>query len=208
MEKSQKLTILTNQIKNCQKCPLYKGSTQAVPGTGNPEAEVMFIGEAPGFFEDQKGEPFVGNAGHLLDELIKMIGLLRTEVFITNVVKHRPPQNRDPKEEEIKACTGWLDKQIEIINPKMIVTLGRFSLAKFCPGLLISKIHGQPQRTGSLVVLPLFHPAAALRDGQIAEKLEADFQKIPKILVNPQDFQLDAQDEQNQKSEAKQTSLF
>ena len=184
MDKKEELLKLKEVIRKCQKCPLYQGTTQAVPGVGSPEAKIVFIGEAPGFYEDQKGEPFVGNAGHLLDDLLKGVGLLRDEVFITNIVKHRPPQNRDPRDEESLACKPWLDRQLEILKPKLIVTLGRISLSRFCPGQFISKVSGQERWVGDYLVFPLFHPAAALRDGRVHTRLESDFAKIPKLLDN------------------------
>lgn len=175
-------------IASCRRCSLYQKATQAVPGEGDLEAKVMFLGEGPGFWEDKQGRPFVGQAGKLLDELLQSIKLERQEVFITNVLKHRPPNNRDPQPSEIEACRPWLDKQIEIIQPKIIVTLGRFSLAKFLPGEFISRIHGQPKFVNfegrRLMVIPLYHPAAALRSDKIMGELKADFQKITRHLIN------------------------
>ncbi len=167
----------------------YKTATQAVPGEGNPNAKIMFIGEAPGFFEDKQGKPFVGQAGKLLDKLLsakggsasggQLINLSRKNIFITNLVKHRPSGNRDPLPAEIEACKIWLDKQIEIINPEIIVTLGRFSMAKFIPEEKISHIHGKKfvvefkeRRT---VVIPMYHPAAGLRNAKIMEEMKEDF---------------------------------
>src|SRR4030042_1785967 len=129
--KAEKLEELAKQISSCQRCPLYKSATQVVPGEGNPEAKISFSGEGPGYWEDRKGIPFCGPSGELLDELLNLINLKRKDVFIGNVVKHRPPENRDPLPLEIEACKIWLDKQIEIIDPEIIVTLGRFSLNKF-----------------------------------------------------------------------------
>jgi len=205
MDKKEEILKVEKEVRKCQNCPLYKGTTQAVPGVGDPEAKIMFIGEAPGFYEDQKGEPFVGNAGHLLDDLIKSIGLSRREVYITNIVKHRPPQNRDPKEEEISECKIWLDRQLEIIKPKLIVTLGRISLSRFLPGKLISKVSGEEVRVGDWLVLPLFHPAAALRDGRVFSRLEADFLKIPKILA---DLENKGNNEEEKEEKIEQRSLF
>jgi DNA polymerase len=153
-----------------------------VPGEGNPNAEVLFIGEGPGHHEDQQGRPFVGPAGKLLDELIESIGLTRQDVYITNVVKCRPPGNRDPLPAETEACKHWLDSQVQLIRPTVIATLGRYSMAKFLPKETISKIHGTPRRIGGHTVLPLHHPAAALYQGSLRKTLEEDFAKIPALL--------------------------
>ena len=157
-----------------------------VPGEGPETAEVMFIGEAPGYYEDQQGRPFVGQAGKLLDELIVSIGMKRSEVYITNVVKCRPPGNRDPLPGEVESCRQWLDPQIDLIKPKVIVTLGRHSLAKFLPKEPISKAHGTPRRVGDLVILPSYHPAAALYQQSLRRMLEEDFKKIPPLLKDTQ----------------------
>lgn len=173
---------LSQQIMTCHRCALYQGRTNAVPGAGSATAEIMFIGEAPGFHEDRQGLPFVGAAGKLLDELLAGIGIKREEVYITNVVKSRPPNNRDPLPEEIDACRPWLDAQIEIIKPKVIITLGRYSMARWFPKASISKIHGQPKRLDGLVVVPMLHPAAALHQAQWRPMLEADFRQLPQLL--------------------------
>ncbi|MCL5411126.1 MAG: uracil-DNA glycosylase [Patescibacteria group bacterium] len=162
-----------------------KGCTQLVFGEGNSDAEVLFIGEAPGFWEDLKGRPFVGNAGKLLDKLIESIGLKREEVYITNVVKCRPPENRDPLPNEIEAYAPYLNHQIEIIRPKIVVTLGRYSLNKFLPNARISEVHGRPVRVGDIIVTPMYHPAAALRSGAVMEALKEDFLVIREVLKNP-----------------------
>ncbi|WP_297549466.1 type-4 uracil-DNA glycosylase [Thermococcus sp.] len=193
MSKEELMRKLEEKIRNCQKCPLGKLRTNAVPGAGSYDAKVMFVGEAPGYWEDKKGLPFVGRAGKVLDELLEMIGLSREEVYITNVVKCRPPENRDPTEEEIKACAPYLDRQIDIIQPRVIVPLGRYSmryiLEKF--GFKpepISKIHGRAfeARTlfGKIIIMPMYHPAAALYRPQIREELEKDFVKLAKVLEN------------------------
>lgn len=180
--KKQKLLEIAEQVKKCTRCNLYKTATKPVPGEGNPEAGIIFIGEGPGFYEDQQGRPFVGPAGKLLDQLLQSVKLERKDVFIGNVVKHRPPQNRDPLSDEIEACSIWLDQQIEIINPKIIVTLGRFSMNKFLPGEFISRVHGQTRLvefTGrKLTVIPMYHPAAALRNIKVMEDIKKDFQKL------------------------------
>jgi uracil-DNA glycosylase family 4 len=163
--------------------PLAKTATHTVPGEGNPDADIVFVGEGPGKNEDLQGRPFVGAAGKFLNELIESIGLKREDVFIANVVKHRPPGNRDPLPHELAAYAPWLDQQIEIIKPKLIVTLGRFSMTHFLgEGFSISKIHGQPKRRGGQVIMPMFHPAAALYRGELRAVMQADFKKIPKVL--------------------------
>jgi len=166
--------------------PLKKGATRLVFGVGNPDAEILFIGEGPGYWEDMKGEPFVGNAGKLLDTVLRTIGLPRESVYITNVVHHRPPENRDPLPEEISAYGKYLDELIKIINPKVFITLGRFSMGKFLPGASISSIHGKIQRVNwkgkEIVVVPMYHPAAALRNGNMMFSFKDDFRKVPEIL--------------------------
>ena len=176
------LSELHDQIRVCQRCALSKGRTNAVPGVGPATAEIMLIGEAPGFHEDRQGLPFVGPAGKFLDELLGSAGVKREEVYIANVIKSRPPGNRDPLPEEIEACRPWLDAQIEIIKPKVIVTLGRFSMARWFPKASISRIHGQPKRIGGVIYVPMLHPAAALHQAQYRPLLIADFQKLPLML--------------------------
>jgi DNA polymerase len=176
------LTELYEEIAACQRCELAKGRTQTVPGEGPENAEIMFIGEAPGFHEDRQGRPFVGAAGRLLEELLASIGLTREEVYICNVIKCRPPGNRDPLSDEIAACRPFLDKQIELIQPKLIVTLGRYSMARYFPNAQITRIHGQPKRIGGRIYYPMFHPAAALHQPKWRSAVEEDMLKIPQIL--------------------------
>ncbi|MBC7236394.1 MAG: uracil-DNA glycosylase [Chloroflexi bacterium] len=178
------LEELHEQIRRCQKCRLYRGTTHAVPGEGPPHADIMFVGEAPGFHEDQQGRPFVGAAGQFLESLLASINLSRNDVFITNVVKHRPPNNRDPQVDELQACRPYLDRQIELIKPKMIVTLGRFSMELAWVDARISRIHGQPKKVGGIVYFPMFHPAAALHQPRYRSLIEQDFLKIPEILAD------------------------
>src|SRR3989344_5451373 len=163
MDKELLLSQLVKKIEDCKRCNLWKGATRPVPGEGDPDAEVVFVGEGPGFHEDRLGRPFVGQAGKLLDKLLSSIEISRPEVFIGNLVKHRPPENRDPAPSEIAACKTWLDQQLEIINPRIVVTLGRHSLAKFLPTAKISQVHGKPVKLRGWVVIPMYHPAAALR---------------------------------------------
>ncbi len=192
-EKEEALRLLTEEQLPivAAASDLHKTAKQAVPGDGNADAEIMFIGEAPGAKEDESGKPFVGAAGKFLNELLGSIGLQREDIFIANCIKHRPPDNRDPLPEEIAAYAPWLQRQIDIIDPKVIVTLGRFSMEFVLgPGFSISKIHGQPQivtraslPAGRQVVMPMYHPAAALYSGKLRPVLLADFQKIPKLLA-------------------------
>lgn len=176
------LTQLYDQIRICQKCSLAQGRTNTVPGEGPENAEIMMIGEAPGFHEDRQGRPFVGAAGNLLDELLAVINLKRNEIYICNVLKCRPPQNRDPQPDEMEACKPYLDQQIELIKPKVIITISRFAMARWFAEKKISEIHGAPKKIGDLVVLPMYHPAAALHQPSLRRVLEEDFKKIPGIL--------------------------
>jgi uracil-DNA glycosylase family 4 len=169
-------------ITRCPDCELSQTRTQAVPGEGPANAELMFIGEAPGYYEDKSGQPFVGNAGKFLDELLGHAGLKRDDVYITNVVKCRPPQNRDPLKPEIDACDNWLRQQIEIIDPRVIVTLGRISMGTFIAGESISKIHGQPRTIEGRLIVPMFHPAAALHQERFRSLIVDDFKRLPEIL--------------------------
>ncbi len=165
--------------------PLYPTATNPVPGEGNPDAEILFVGEAPGFHEDKAGRPFVGAAGKFLDEMLKSIELNRDDVFITNVVKYRPPENRDPEKGEIASSFAWLKRQIEIIDPKIIVTLGRHSMSVFLPEVgKISAVHGRAfRKPDGRVYLPFFHPAAGLHQASLKSTIEADFLKLPKVIA-------------------------
>jgi uracil-DNA glycosylase family 4 len=176
------LTELNQQISLCQKCEIARRRNRVVPGEGAEDADIMFIGEAPGWHEDQQGRPFVGPAGHYLDSLLSSISLTRQQVFIANVIKCRPPDNRDPLPTEIQNCREWLDKQIEIIKPRMIVTLGRYSMARYFPGKTISKIHGTAQKRDGVIYYAMYHPAAALHQQSLKQAIEADMLKIPKVL--------------------------
>jgi DNA polymerase len=178
----QELEAVAAEVRVCPKCELSRSRTKAVPGEGNPDSRIMFIGEGPGWHEDQQGRPFVGNAGKFLNELLTIAGLKREDVFITNIVKCRPPGNRDPLPDEIAACAPYLDRQIAAINPDVIVTLGRFSMARWFPGERISKIHGQPKQVDGRMIVPMYHPAAALHQAALRGSIEEDFSKLPKIL--------------------------
>lgn len=178
------LTDLNREILLCRACALARTRTRVVPGEGAENAGIMFIGEAPGFYEDQQGRPFVGPAGKFLDDLLASIKLDRKQVFIANVIKCRPPGNRDPLPQEIESCQKWLDRQIEIISPKVIVTLGRYSMARFFPaGASIGKIHGTAHRGDGRVYFAMYHPAAALHQQSLRKILEADILKLPGILA-------------------------
>jgi uracil-DNA glycosylase family 4 len=177
------LVQLYETIARCPDCDLARTRTRAVPGEGPADARIMFIGEGPGFHEDKSGRPFVGAAGQFLDKLLASIGLARSEVYITNVVKCRPPNNRDPLPGEIAACRKYLDRQIALIRPRVIVTLGRFSMSRWFPGESISRIHGQPRVIDGVTVVPMFHPAAALHQERYRALIEADFKKLPAILA-------------------------
>ena len=170
------------QVKTCEKCALHFSRKLSVPGEGPANAELMFIGEGPGFYENEQGRPFVGQAGKFLDELLETAGLKRSDVFICNVVKCRPPGNRDPLPEELSACGVYLDQQIEAIDPCVIVTLGRFSMAKFLPNVRISDVHGQARMVNNRLIVPMFHPAAALHQPSLKPQIIADFQLLPKAV--------------------------
>jgi DNA polymerase len=173
-------------VRNCTDCPLHQGRTNAVPGEGSPDAAIMFIGEGPGYQEDRQGRPFVGPAGQFLDELLASIGLRREQVYIANMVKCRPPQNRDPQPAEIAACSKYLDRQIELIDPDLIVTLGRFSLARFFPGETISRAHGKLRQKDGRYVYPVMHPAAGLHRQELRSVIVQDFKAIPELLESTQ----------------------
>ena len=177
------LSELNQEIARCTLCEIARNRTNAVPGEGPEGAEIMFIGEAPGFHEDQQGRPFVGPAGHYLEQLLASIGLSRRQVFITNIIKTRPPNNRDPLPMEIQNCRKWLDRQMEIIRPKMIVTLGRYSMARFFPGKSISKIHGTAVKQDDIIYFAMYHPAAALHQQSLKQAIEADMKKISIALA-------------------------
>ena len=174
--------MLVQRIKSCTECVLSQGRTQAVPGEGSPTADIMFIGEGPGYYEDRDGRPFIGRAGNVLTGLLNGIGLRREDVYITNMVKCRPPNNRDPMPEELSACSGFMDAQIEMIKPKVILTLGRFSFGKFFPGESITRARGQPRRWRGLTVYPMYHPAAVLHNPNLRSALESDFRRLPELI--------------------------
>jgi DNA polymerase len=177
------LKTVANEVRACKQCGLSATRKNAVPGEGPANAEVMLIGEGPGFHEDQQGRPFVGPSGEFLNQLLASAGFKRSDVFIANVVKCRPPGNRDPQPDEISACGTYLDRQIALINPKVIITLGRFSMARYFPGGKISAIHGRARRIDGRIVVAMFHPAAALHQPALRDSIEDDFHRLPEILA-------------------------
>ncbi len=188
MSKADQLANLKKKMNEDMSLPLRDGATQLVFGEGDPDAVIYFLGEGPGYHEDRLGRPFVGMAGKLLDEVNSTIGLKRSDVYISNVVRFRPPSNRDPEESEIAAFQPYVDEEIKIIKPKVIVTLGRFSMGKFFPGERITNIHGKPRKIHwqglDLVVIPMYHPAVALRNGNMMTSFKEDFKIIPQVLEN------------------------
>lgn len=208
MNPSEVLEQISSETANCTKCDLHHGRKKAVAGEGPADADILFIGEGPGFHENEQGRPFVGAAGKLLDELLGKIGLRRDEVFITNVVKCRPPGNRDPKPEEIEACTDYLEAQIQAINPKVIVTLGRFSMSRYLPHAKISEVHGQAFRVKGRLVVPMYHPAAALHQGSLRPTLEKDFGLLPSYISEVHEVSTPEPVPETNDEEPKQLSMF
>jgi len=182
MSAEEALVQIAKEVAVCQKCALYHSRKNAVPGEGPANSEIMFIGEGPGFHENELGRPFVGAAGNFLNELLAEAGLKRSEVWIGNVVKCRPPGNRDPLPEELAACNEYLERQIAAIDPKIIITLGRYSMGKYMPGAKISSVHGQMRRVGDRFVIAMFHPAAALHQAALKPAILKDFAQLPKML--------------------------
>lgn len=181
-DRAAALAAIAQRVRVCTLCRLYQGATNPVPGAGDSYAEIVFVGEGPGQNEDRQGLPFVGRSGEYLNYLLNLINLKREQVFITNVVKHRPPDNRDPLPDEIAACKPYLDEQLALIDPAVIVTLGRFSMARYFPGGKITQIHGKPKIENGRAYIPLFHPAAVLRNPDLRPVMEADVNQIPSIL--------------------------
>ncbi len=197
---------LIDRISNCTNCVLSAGRTQAVPGSGSLDADIMFVGEGPGYHEDRRGVPFVGQAGNLLNYMLSVINLSREDVYITNMVKCRPPNNRDPLPSELGACSSYLDEQLELINPKVIVTLGRFSFTKFFPGESISRARGKPREWGDYMVFPMYHPAAALHNPGLRPVLERDFSELPALIERVIERQTG--ESERRESAAQQLSMF
>ena len=182
MGAAEKLKAISQDIEVCTDCELHASRKKSVPGEGPADSDLMFIGEGPGFHENEQGKPFVGAAGRFLEDLLAIIDLKREDVFIGNVVKCRPPGNRDPQPEEIEACGKYLEHQIEAIDPKVIVTLGRFSMARYFPDTRISKIHGQAKEIDGRLIVPMYHPAAALHQPSLRKVIEADFSMLPELI--------------------------
>jgi uracil-DNA glycosylase family 4 len=177
------LAAIAAEVRGCTRCPLHRGRTNAVPGEGNPLSDVLLVGEGPGAREDATGRPFVGPAGQLLNELLSSLGWVRQDVFIANVVKCRPPGNRDPEPDEVAACAGYLERQEAVLDPVVIVTLGRHSLQRYLPGARISTVHGRLRRSGGRFIFPMYHPAAALHQASLRETLFADIRGLPAALL-------------------------
>lgn len=183
MNQNELLQQVAKEVAVCQKCQLSYSRKNAVPGEGPADAEIMFIGEGPGFYENEQGRPFVGAAGKFLEELLGKVGYRREQVFITNVVKCRPPGNRDPQPEELAACSGYLEEQIAAIDPAVIVTLGRHSMARYMPNARISDVHGQARWVGGRLIVAMFHPAAALHQPSLKGAVIEDFSRLPDYLA-------------------------
>ncbi|MFZ5819972.1 MAG: uracil-DNA glycosylase family protein [Chloroflexota bacterium] len=182
MTPEETLVQIAHEVSVCVNCALHRTRKKSVPGEGPASSEIMLIGEGPGFYENEQGRPFVGAAGQFLEQLLEQAGLKRSDVWIGNVVKCRPPGNRDPLPEELAACDVYLERQIAVIDPKIIITLGRFSMNKFLPDAKISAVHGQMRRVGHRFVIPMYHPAAALHQPKWRPQIMADFGILPKQL--------------------------
>jgi len=212
MAAEEVLAQIAKEVTVCTNCALHHSRKKAVPGEGPSNAEIMFIGEGPGFHENEQGRPFVGAAGQFLDQLLQQAGVTRADVWIGNVVKCRPPGNRDPLPEELAACDMYLEQQIAAINPSIIVTLGRFSMNKFMPGAKISQVHGQMRKVGNRYVIAMFHPAAALHQASLKPAILADFGKLPELLKQARAGlgreKIEVQKQAEEKEEPKQLSLF
>lgn len=210
MNAEESLAQIAEEVSVCTKCSLHHSRKNAVPGEGAADSEVMFIGEGPGFYENEQGRPFVGAAGQFLDQLLAQAGLRRSAVWIGNVVKCRPPGNRDPQPEELAACDEYLERQIRAINPRVIITLGRYSMAKFMPNAKISAAHGQMRRVGDRFVIAMYHPAAALHQPKFKPEIMADFAKLPGLLQQARAALANSlpQAEEAPHEEPKQLSLF
>lgn len=183
MKADDSLHQIAVEVAACTKCILHHSRKNAVPGEGPPNAEIIFIGEGPGFHENEQGRPFVGAAGKYLDELLASAGLKREQVFIANVVKCRPPGNRDPLPDELEACSEYLERQIQAINPRVIVTLGRYSMARYLPNARISDVHGQAMHIKGRLIVPMYHPAAALHQPSLKASVERDFSRLPDLIA-------------------------
>jgi DNA polymerase len=205
MTSVETLQQIADEVNVCTACQLHQSRKNAVPGEGPDDAELMFIGEGPGFHENEQGRPFVGAAGNFLEELLASIGLTREQVFIGNVIKCRPPGNRDPQVDEIEACSGYLNRQIDALNPRVIVTLGRFSMARFFSNVRISEIHGQSSWVKGRLVVAMYHPAAALHQPSLRKVVMEDFGKLPGYITQSDQA---PHPEEESPSEPEQLNLF
>jgi len=208
MTPDEVLAGVAEEVNTCTKCALHYSRKNGVSGEGPANAAIMFIGEGPGFHENEQGRPFVGAAGRYLDELLEGVGMKREEVFIGNVVKCRPPGNRDPTTEELSACSGYLDRQIQAINPKVIVTLGRFSMAKYFPNFKISQTHGQAVQIRGRLIVPMYHPAAALHQPSLKSIVENDFARLPELIAQAADAPEYEEEVLEESDEPTQLSMF
>ncbi|MEW6242065.1 MAG: uracil-DNA glycosylase [Chloroflexota bacterium] len=211
MNSEETLAQIASEVSVCTRCALHSTRKKSVPGEGPANCEIMFIGEGPGFHENEQGRPFVGAAGNFLEQLLAQAGLKRSDVWIGNVVKCRPPGNRDPLPEELSACDEYLERQIAAINPSIIVTLGRFSMGKYMPGAKISAVHGQMRKVGNRFVIAMFHPAAALHQAALKPAIMADFAKLPQLLAQARAAlgkSASAEKTEEPKEEPKQLSMF
>lgn len=213
MTAEETLAQVAREVAVCEKCVLYHSRKKAVPGEGPTKCEIMFIGEGPGFYENEQGRPFVGAAGKFLDELLAQAGLKREDVWITNIVKCRPPGNRDPLPEEVSACNGYLERQIQAVDPSIIITLGRHSMGAYMPGAKITAVHGQMRKVGERYVIAMFHPAAALHQASLKPAVMADFAKLPQLLEQARkglgrDKQAEIKPEERTDEDFKQLGMF
>ena len=213
MNPEDTLVEIRAEIAQCKKCPLASGRKNTVPGEGPEDAEIMFIGEGPGFYENEQGLPFVGQAGKFLDALLENAGLSRERVFITNVVKCRPPGNRDPEPSELEACGSFLERQIEVIKPKVVVTLGRHSMGRYIPNAKISKIHGRSVWVKGQLIVTMYHPAAGLHQPKLKTVIMDDFKKLPEIIEQAKKSESIRKanhqfEEENQNNDPTQMSFF
>ena len=211
MNPQEVLKQVSQEVSGCTKCVLQYSRKLAVPGEGPANAEIMFIGEGPGFHENEQGRPFIGAAGKYLDDLLASINMKRSEVFITNVVKCRPPGNRDPLPEELATCSDYLERQVQAINPRVIVTLGRYSMAHYLPNAKISSVHGQATKVKGRLVIAMYHPAAALHQQSLKSTIEQDFSRLPGLIAQmgqSAESQEESQEQPAEKQNPKQLSLF
>ena len=208
MTVAHEIEELYTEVRGCQRCALAKTRTLAVPGEGPLDSEVMFIGEAPGVNEDRQGRPFVGQAGAFLEELLEAAGLTRPEVYICNVLKCRPPGNRDPLPTEIESCSDYLSAQIRLIDPLLIVTLGRYSMSRFFPNQAISRIHGKPREANGRILVPMYHPAAALHQQRLRSTIIDDFRTLPELLERARASRGGGAEPAEEESSAQQMKLF